>query len=457
MSGSLPSGLVDIDGPTRRIGTVRSDERRPDPVPAARPAPDDADTAPLRTVAAAAPEAGPAEPVTVRHRVRLEPSAPRASRRAAPRRGRARRTAVLLVAVAVLLVAVGGGGLYLYRTYLAGDPDFTGPGEGDVVVQVAAGDSTAAIGRTLSAAGVVASVGAFLDAAEQDDRVLGVQPGSYQMRLRMSAAAAVERLLDPTALVGRLEVRPGVQLDDTRAPDGTVAPGVLSLIAEASCTERDGTSTCLTVDELRETMATTDPAQLGVPSWAQPAVAQAEPVRRLEGLIAPGVHDVEPGAPAAEVLRALVTASTDELEPLVAGAAAAGEDPYRLLVVASLVEKEGITADMPRVARVVYNRLSDGQRLELDSTVNYPLDLQALATTDDDRARPGPYNTYRTTGLPPTPISAVGADAMAAALEPEPGPWRYFVKCETDGTSCFAETFAEHQDNIATARANGAF
>jgi peptidoglycan lytic transglycosylase G len=204
-------------------------------------------------------------------------------------------------------------------------------------------------------------------------------------------------------------------------------------------------------------MAGTDPAELGVPAWAQEAVARAEPVRRLEGLIAPGVHDVEPGAPAVDVLRTLVTDSTDELAPLVSGAEAAGEDPYEVLVVASLVEKEGITADMPRVARVVYNRLSDGQRLELDSTVNYPLDLQALATTDDDRARPGPYNTYRTGGLPPTPIAAVGADAIAAALDPEPGPWRYFVKCQTDGTSCFAETFPEHQDNIATARANGAF
>ncbi len=58
MSGSLPSVLVDIDGPTRRIGTVRSAERRSDPVPAARPAADDADTAPLHAVAALVAEHG---------------------------------------------------------------------------------------------------------------------------------------------------------------------------------------------------------------------------------------------------------------------------------------------------------------------------------------------------------------------------------------------------------------
>lgn len=426
---------MDIDGPTERLGPVRIPRRAP-----AADA-DDSVTAPLR------PVTEPDEPA----------ESPRRTTREAPRRtGRGRRTGVLLVAVAVLLVSVVGGSVYLYRTFFGADPDYTGPGEGDVVVQVAEGDSTAAIGRTLQAADVVASVGAFLSAAEDDDRILGVQPGSYQMRSQMSAAAAVERLLDPTALVGRLEIRGGVQLDDTRGPDGTVALGVLSLISEATCTTVDGEPSCVSVDELRAAMADTDPAELGVPSWAVDAVAAADPVRRLEGLLAPGLYDVEPGAGAVDVLRGLLTQSAGRLSA-VAESSVAGYTPYELLVIASLVEKEGITPDMPRVARVVYNRLDIGQRLELDSTVNYPLDLQALATTDADRETPGPYNTYRTAGLPPTPIAAVGADAIAAALAPEAGPWLYFVRCETDGTSCFAASFAEHQANIATARANGAF
>jgi UPF0755 protein len=304
---------------------------------------------------------------------------------------------------------------------------------------------------------VVASVGAFLAAAQEDERVLGVQPGSYQMRTRMSAAGAVERLLDPAALVGRLEIRGGVQLDDTRGAGGAVAPGVLSLISEATCSTVDGAPSCVPVEELRAAMAETDPAELGVPEWALEGVAQADPVRRLEGLLAPGLYDVEPGAGAVDVLRGLLEQSAGRLSVLAESAEGTGYTPYELLVIASLVEKEGITPDMPRVARVIYNRLEAGQRLELDSTVNYPLDLQALATTDADRAAPGPYNTYRTEGLPPTPIAAVGADAIDAALSPEAGPWLYFVRCQTDGTSCFAETFAEHQANIATARANGAF
>lgn len=365
---------------------------------------------------------------------------------------------MFLLALGVLLVAVVGGGLYLFRS-LSSAPDYEGDGEGDVVVQVADGDSTAQIGRTLQAADVVASVQSFLDAAAQDERILGVQPGSYQMRSRMSAASAVSRLLEPGAQVGRLEIRGGVQLDDTSGPDGTVAPGVLSLISRATCATRDGAEVCIPVEELRAAMAETDPAELGVPEWALDGVRAADPVRRLEGLLAPGLYDVEPGASAADVLRGLLATSANRLDAsgLVAGAEAIGSSPYEVLVIASLVEKEGITPDMPKVARVINNRLGTGQRLELDSTVNYPLDLQALATTDVNRETPGPYNSYRTAGLPPTPIAAAGTDAIAAALAPEPGPWFYFVRCQTDGTSCFAETFAEHGANVQLARDNGAF
>ena len=132
------------------------------------------------------------------------------------------------------------------------------------------------------------------------------------------------------------------------------------------------------------------------------------------------------------MLRGLLATSATRLEGdgLVSGAAAIGYTPYKVLIVSSLVEKEAITPDMPRVARVLYNRLGAGQRLQLDSTVNYPLDLQSLRTNADDRAKPGPYNSYAVAGLPPTPIAAPGKDAIAAALAPADGPWQYFVRCQ---------------------------
>ncbi|MGD9529745.1 endolytic transglycosylase MltG [Pseudonocardia sp.] len=369
---------------------------------------------------------------------------------------RRRRVRLLMLSVAVLLL---GGVLVAVGPALLGPPDYEGTGTGTVVVEVRDGATTTQIGAAMQRADVVKSTEAFTDAALDEPRIRSVQPGFYAMRAQMSGAAAVELLLDPASRVGRLEIRSGVQLDDTRSPDGTVTPGALTLLSRATCTSRDGVQQCVSPDELRAAMADTDPETLGVPTWARADVLEADPRRRLEGLMLPGIYDVAPGASAEDALRTVVTASAERLEAsgIVAGARAIGYRPYAVLTVASLVEKEGIIADMPKVARVIYNRLDAGQRLELDSTVNYPLDIQALRTSAEARAQDGPYNSYRRPGLPPTPISAPGKDALAAALEPADGTWRFFVRCQTDGTSCFGDTLAEHQANVRKAVANGAF
>ena len=389
---------------------------------------------------------------------RMEVVGGRRARRQAARPRRARRAVIVVLALALLLAVVAGGGWYLYRS-LVSTPDFPGEGTGAVLVQVHDGDTTSEIGAELARRGVVAVQASFTEAAADNDRIRSVQPGYYQMRLRMSGASAVALMLDPKSRVGQLEIRGGVQLDDTKAPDGVVTPGVLSLIGRATCTTVDGAEKCVTADQLRTAMAKTDPAQLGVPEWALADVAKALPNRRLEGLLMPGRYDVAPGASAADALRSVVTASADRIAAtgLISGASKVGMSPYDVLVVASLVEKESITADMPKVARVIYNRLGAGQRLELDTTINYPLDVPSLYTSPENRAKPGPYNTYLNTGLPPTPIAPAGSDAVAAALAPASGSWMFFVICEKNGTSCFADTFAEHQANVAKARANGAF
>ncbi|GAY11717.1 endolytic transglycosylase MltG [Pseudonocardia sp. N23] len=462
---------------TARLAAASVDARRADPradradarADTRDPAdPYDTYDAPVRSArsrdtAAAAPAAaagGGTHPAAVADDDRVGPrrtagTSARSARREAVTRKR-RRIGVLVLAVVVLLGVVGGGAYVVGSSFF--DKDYDGTGTGDVIVQVVSGDSTSQIGQMLLRRGVVASVGAFTGAASDDSRVLAVQPGYYQMSGQMSAESAVARLVDPVARVGRLEVRGGTQLDDTRSPDGTTAPGVLSLISQASCGRIDGARRCVSVDDLRTTMEKTDPAELGAPTWALEDIRKAEPARRFEGLVSPGIYDIAPGTAAPDVWRELLAASVPRLEAAGIGdaSARAGVTPYQALIISSLVEKEGITPDMPRVSRVVHNRLAAGQRLELDSTVNYPLDVQALRTTADARARIGPYNSYAVAGLPPTPIAAAGKAAMAAALAPEPGPWLFFVRCKPDGTSCFGTTLAEHQANIRQAIADGA-
>src|SRR3954454_14492959 len=194
---------------------------------------------------------------------RMEVVGGRRARREAARPRRGRRAVIVVLALALLLAVVAGGGWYLYRSIVT-TPDFEGEGAGAVVIQVHDGDTTSQIGAELARSGVVAAQASFTEAAADNDQIRSVQPGYYQMRLHMSGASAVDLMLDPSSRVGQLEIRGGIQLDDTKAPDGAVTPGVLSLIAQATCTMVDGVKKCATADELRTTMAKTDPAQLGV-------------------------------------------------------------------------------------------------------------------------------------------------------------------------------------------------
>ena len=377
------------------------------------------------------------------------------------RRRRKRRHRIVLAIAMVGFVLIGAIGYFGVRELLTlrDVPDYPGAGVGDVVIRVEQGDSTSAIAATLVEQDVVAGAAAFIRAAEGASGIRGVQPGYYQLRSRMSGESAVTLLLDSAARVGQLEIRAGVQLDDVGLPDGSTVPGVLSRISQAGCARLNATDTCVSPNQLRAAIVETDPATLGVPGWAAAAVARVPDFRRVEGLIAPGNYDVRPGSTAVELMQQVLATSSAFFQSVGMPTVAedAGLDPYPVLVIASIVEREGIERDFGKVSQVIYNRLSDGMPLQMDSTINYPLDRQEVTTADGDRARSGPYNTYLNPGLPPTPIGAPSDEAIAAAVTPEVGPWQYFVKCETDGTSCFTVTIEEHRAAVASAQARGIF
>lgn len=179
--------------------------------------------------------------------------------------------------------------------------------------------------------------------------------------------------------------------------------------------------------------------------------------RQLEGLIAAGSWDFDPSAEPTEVLRTLVTGSADRYDEtgIAAAAPTVGLTPYEMLVAASLVEREAMPDDFARVARVILNRLEIDQMLQFDSTVNYALDETELATTDADRARVTPWNTYASVGLPATPISSPSIGALQAVENPEPGEWTYFVTIDDQGTTLFADTYEEHLVNTRLALESG--
>jgi uncharacterized YceG family protein len=373
-----------------------------------------------------------------------------------PRKKKGKR-ALGWVAALVVIVLLAGGAYYGFNKIFGYD-DFEGSGDGDVLFQVDDGDSTSAIGAKLATAGVVASGKAFVKAGEDNPKLAKIQHGFYVMKSHMSGAAAVDRILSTGARVGQLEIRPYTQFDDITQPDGKVTPGVYSLMAKASCAQIDGKSTCVSADDLRKAVDAADLKTLGVPDWAiEPANKADRKDRRLEGLIAPGLYDVRPGATAPEIIGQLVRSSAAAILNAGLSPQSTGPEmtPYQTLIIASIIEREAVKADFGKLSRVIYNRLAINMRLQMDSTVNYVLDRPTLLTNEADRIKSGAYNTYKINGLPPTPISVPSADAIQAAVHPTAGDWVYFVKCEKNGLSCFAVTNDEHNRNRDLARERG--
>ncbi|MGH3758966.1 endolytic transglycosylase MltG [Actinophytocola sp.] len=375
-------------------------------------------------------------------------------------RKRRRRRIVLWVSMVVVLGLIAAGGYYGLRQILdiGSYDDYPGEGGTQVVIQVKNGESTGDIAATLAEADVVASSRAFVNAAESDERVRAIQPGYYVVKTKSSGAAAVSQIVAEEAKVGNLQIKAGTQLDDVKNGD-KVTPGIVSLLAQASCADLNGESTCVEPEQLRASVEKADLAKLGVPDWALPYASKAEPTRRLEGLIMPGVYDVKPGSTPEELWRQLVSNSATQLQAVGMPNIAqdTGFTPYQVTIMASLIEREAIEKDFPKVSRVTYNRLAERMQLQYDSTINYVLDRPTIRTNDADRNKAGPYNTYQNTGLPPTPISAPSPEAFKAAATPAKGTWLYFVRCQTDGTSCFATNQAQHDQNVADAQERGAY
>ena len=334
-----------------------------------------------------------------------------------PRRRR-RPIAVLvsLLLLAGLVVGIVLGGQKLLTLIDPTSRDYTGQGTGTLDIRVSEGDTLSDIARTLVDAGVIASVGPFVQAAEANADSVGIQPGVYGLRQEMSGQAALDLLLDPAAR----------RLSRVTLPEGLTVQRTLARLAEA--TGRP---------EAEFQAAAADLAALGLPAYANGA---------LEGFLFPATYDVEPDDAPADILRQMVTRSTQVLDELQIPV----EQRLAVVTKASLVQAEaGSVEDMGKVARVLENRLADGMALQLDTTVNYANNKGGITTTAQDRANPSLYNTYVHPGLPPGAISNPGEDALRAVLAPPPGDWRFFVVVDPDtGETRFGATAAEHQQNV---------
>ena len=190
----------------------------------------------------------------------------------------------------------------------------------------------------------------------------------------------------------------------------------------------------------------------------QIALNSFHPNGSLEGLIGPGKYILTPSTTGKSLLKQMQKSFTDMAKKagLTANTKIQGQSAYQLLIAASIVEKEGYYAsNMPKVARVIFNRLKRGGSLQMDSTILYYLGMDGGRVTQAMLKQNNPYNTYLNAGLTPTPICVVSPAALNAVLHAPAGKWLYFTLVSKDGTEAFSETFAEQLANERLAASRG--
>ena len=183
-----------------------------------------------------------------------------------------------------------------------------------------------------------------------------------------------------------------------------------------------------------------------------PAVSKAVyEWNNMEGWLYPDTYNYTPNSTDLELLKRSTTRlqkaldkawnERDENLPLA--------DPYQMLILASIVEKEtGIAEERPQVASVFINRLKANMKLQTDPTVIYGMgesytgnirkkDLEAMT----------PYNTYMIEGLPPTPIAMVSESALQAVAHPAKTDFYYFV-ADGSGGHKFTRNLNEHNKAV---------
>ena len=289
--------------------------------------------------------------------------------------------------------------------------DFTGSGSEQVTVRVHPGDSLSAIGRALNKAGVVKSVRYFVNRNASDSRAQRIQPGFYVMFSKMASVRAFNRFFDPTA---RLRTK-------VLVPDGARATAIVERLSER---------TGIPIDDFNAAISHTP-----LPAYAK---------GNIEGFLWPATYFFDPDATAESIINELVTTAVREHRRLDIASATAQLTAREVLTLASIIQVEAYPKDYAKVSRVVYNRIARGQRLQMDSTLNYALGTAKWSFTAAEHRNPSPYNTFMHDGLPIGPIGNPGAKAIVAALNPAPGPWLFFVTTNPDtGLTEFATTGAE--------------
>lgn len=343
------------------------------------------------------------------------------------------RIVAALVAV-VLGIAILAGVAWGAASLISHDDGWDVIAGQPVQISIASGATARVIYADLEAAGVARS-------ADLEDAAVAV---GAEDRLQAGTYAFVTDM-DPVVVIASL------------VEGGQGLPGTTFTLVEGWTVDR-------IVEELAEAMPFTQAEFQGVlrsdaitSPFLPPVGGPVDAINRWEGLLFPATYPITEGTTPAGVLGAMADQTVRRIDAIdTSRLSSLGVSIHEALVVASLVEREAGTDDeRATIASVIYNRLAEPMRLQIDATVIHALGYNPGRVTAAHLETESPWNTYRVDGLPPTPIGTASQASIEAATNPEFTTYLFYVLGGSDGSHRFAETYEEHQDNIARARSEG--
>jgi len=169
-------------------------------------------------------------------------------------------------------------------------------------------------------------------------------------------------------------------------------------------------------------------------------------LQNWEGLLFPNTYQIDIEANGEDILQIMVDELESRYNQLLTNNSLPVwiNDENEFFTVASLIEAESkLDEDRPLVSSVIRNRLNDDMLLQIDAAVLYALQKRKSQVLLVDLQVDSPYNIYKYTGLPPTPISGFGQKAMQAIFDTPDNDFIYYLLTDINGKMTFTNNYEE--------------
>jgi UPF0755 protein len=243
-----------------------------------------------------------------------------------------------------------------------------------------------------------------------------LRPGTYAFTPKDSVEEVVYKLLKGTSKTVSVTIPEGITLAKTA-----------QILQEAGV--------CNSEDFLA---AVSNPELLGkiFSNW--------ELIPAPEGLVFPETYNFNRPSSAQKVAHRMLSLTRHQIDEILPNDLPNGLSQYEACVLASIVEREAVLhSERPLISSVFLNRLKKKMKLESCATVQYALPEHKDRLLYEDLKIDSPYNTYKFTGLPPTPISNFGRASLKAVADPEDTNYLYFVSNNRGGHN-FSKSLSQH-------------